>query len=394
MLDGISSLIPIARHHVLASALRAGQTFRATVHGTGDQPVLLLAGARIPIEGGARLTPGQTVHIEVVDSNAGLALRVLPGETPSGNVAASPDAALRAALAEVLHAMGAARHADAAEAIVPRFLPPSSLVLRQLLALFFERGALGADLDRIQQWVAQAAAAGAAPRPTAENVLAMLAALAAGDVRAFADALERLARARGLEARLANLATGDAEAAEGLDDFLTAYLSRLAAHEPFRQFLRANGALRGFEAAARRIQERLDGVAVQNLRGLEQPYVFLELPLPADAALRHVQVHFIGTGRGRRFEKDNALIVIDVSTARLGDLWVTLSMVNGACRCGFRATDARAVEAIRANAGELAEALRDAGYPRAHVEAALWDGDRLRETAALMRRFGGLDVKG
>ncbi len=35
-----------------------------------------------------------------------------------------------------------------------------------------------------------------------------------------------------------------------------------------------------------------------------------------------------------------------------------------------------------------------AGYRRVTVDAALWDGDRLRETAALMRRFGGLDLRG
>ncbi len=389
-------VVPIARQHVLASALRPGQTFHATVHGTSAEPVLLLAGARIPLENAARIVPGQAVEVEVVESGAGLALRVTPHaaaaqEAPPG----AADAALRAALTEALRALGMTRHAGAAEAIAPRMLPPSAPALRQLLALFFGRGTAGADLTRIQSWIAQATAAGAAPPPGTEGVLGLLAALASGDARAFAAALEQLARARSPEARLVQFtaATGDA-GPEGLDGLLSTYLARLAGHEPLRRFLRSQGALRSFDAAVQRVQERLDGAALQNLRGLEHPYVFLELPLPPDAGLRHAQVHFIGAGRGRGFDKDNVFIVIDVSTERMGDLWVTLGVASGTCRCGFRATDPDAVEAIRAHAPELAEALCMAGYRRVTVDAALWDGDRLRETAALMRRFGGLDLRG
>lgn len=389
----ISSIVPIARQHVLVTALRIGQTFRATVHGTGDKPVLLLAGARIPLEGDAGIAPGQAVDVEVVESGAGLALRVTPHAAPAQQATPVSDVALRAALTAALHALGAPQQADAAQTIAPRILPPSPSALRQLLALFFERGTLGSDLERIQGWIAQAAEAGAAPKSGTVGVLGVLAALAAGDVRAFAAALDHLARTRSTAARLVQYVAGTADGAmDGLDDFLTAYLARLAAHEPFRRFLRSQGTLRSFDAAVRRVEERLDGAALQNLRGLDQAYLFLELPLPADSGLRYAQVHFFGSGRG--FEKDNVFIAIDVSTTRMGDLWVTLGIVGGTCRCHFRATETATVEAIRASAAELTEALRAAGYPRVAVDAALWDGDRIRETAALMRRISGLDVRG
>jgi hypothetical protein len=40
----------------------------------------------------------------------------------------------------------------------------------------------------------------------------------------------------------------------------------------------------------------------------------------------------------------------------------------------------------------LVRALEESGYTSATVHVALWDGNRLRETAHLMRRFAGIDV--
>ena len=144
-----------------------------------------------------------------------------------------------------------------------------------------------------------------------------------------------------------------------------------------------------------RVAERLTGGQLQNLRGLEQSYVFLELPFQTGAPLRHGQVHLFSDGHGKRrnIDANNATVALDLSMTKLGDLWITLRVVNGQCACKFRATSQPVADAIEAASGDLVQALGAAGYPRAMVQVALWDGDRLKRVTLLMRRFSGLDVQ-
>jgi len=83
--------------------------------------------------------------------------------------------------------------------------------------------------------------------------------------------------------------------------------------------------------------------------------------------------------------------VMDLAMSRLGELWVTLQTNNGHCRCKVRAA-AKAVTLIDLHREELTEALVRIGFASAQVSVAPWDGDRIRETAALLRRFAGIDV--
>jgi hypothetical protein len=49
--------------------------------------------------------------------------------------------------------------------------------------------------------------------------------------------------------------------------------------------------------------------------------------------------------------------------------------------------------ALQEMQSELADRLSRAGYPGANVQTALWDGDRVRELATMMRRFKGLNIE-
>jgi hypothetical protein len=100
-----------------------------------------------------------------------------------------------------------------------------------------------------------------------------------------------------------------------------------------------------------------------------------------------------GGGKAQRFDAANATVVIDLSTSALGELWITLSAVHGVCSCWIRARDVDAMTALQEMQGELADRLSRAGYPNASVQTALWDGDRVRELATMMRRFKGLNIE-
>lgn len=127
---------------------------------------------------------------------------------------------------------------------------------------------------------------------------------------------------------------------------------------------------------------------------MDQSYLFLDLPFASGMPIREGRVHFFAEGRARDrgFDAKNATVALDLVTSRLGALWIVIRIFEGHCACRFCATSEAAVETLQSTAHELAQALDNAGYPNAAVQATLWDGDRLRETANLMRRFSGIDV--
>jgi hypothetical protein len=372
------------------AGLRAGQTLQSVVQGTADQPFLSLGGARVPLEPALGLTPGQAVQVEVQDNAGQLQLNVTPQAAPG---AAAPMDAVGALVRQALEILGSAPRSEAT-ALLPSLLPQNADAVRQLLSLFVSRGSLGRDLDALAGWLHGAADAGS---EGAAQALAWLSSFSETESAALANVLRQLSEGRSFEARLA-AALGAGDDAEGAFDSvqadLRAWLGGLQDDKTLMAWLRGQGQTRDFDSVVQRVLDRLGGAQLQNLHGVEQPYVFLEVPFPPGNGLEHAQVHFLSEdGRSKgRFDPGQATVAIDLATTRLGDLWITLHAAGGHCRCDFRATQPDAVQAITDASGELVEALNGAGYTDAVVRASLWDGDRLRAAAALVRPWSGLNV--
>jgi hypothetical protein len=203
--------------------------------------------------------------------------------------------------------------------------------------------------------------------------------------------------AQPIEARLAAaLASGRLEAvvAEIVEDVRTG-IERLRQNDGFLGFLRQTGQRGSFEQAAQRVLDRQTAGELQNLRGQAAPYLFFEVPFPPTAPIRNAQVHLLGEGRGRkrRFDPQNTAVAIDLTTTRLGDLWISLAIHQGVCRCSIRARTPAIVRAIEAHVSELTERLGVAGYRAAQVRASLWDGDRISEAVGLFAQFAGVSVQ-
>lgn len=392
-----AAIVNLAERAAYASLFRAGETLRAVVEGNRPNLALLVGGTRIPLSDPGSLAPGQTVFVEVTETAQGLQLRLLPQgrQAAAGQPPAEPLANLVAA---VLESLGAIRVAQSPEQLLPAQLPHTEAAVRSLLSLFALRGTFGQDLQQIADLMAQAAGAGALSQDASGQAVAVLAQLLAAAPGGLKDLIERLVGQSGrtAEGRIAHaLATGDLQGLEeALRGDLQAVLSSLRNDEVLGAFLRRAGQLRVFQGAVGRVMERVSGGHLQNLRALDQPYVFIEIPFGPGSAIVRGQIHFFGEGaaKRRRIDPKNATVAFDLSTTRLGDLWITLRAAKGYCNCRLCATFPAAVEAIEKASEDLSDALRKAGYERATVSAALWDGDRLREVALLMRRFSGIDV--
>ena len=376
-----------------------GQVVRVIVQGNPGDLAVRIAGQRIPLGNtGSEFTAGQAVRAELVptgDNTYALRLSAEPAATPN---TASPavviaEPSLPGAAAALAAALG--RADDTAD--LARLLPPeihtNAPAARQLLSLFVSRGALGDDIRAMATLLTQAANAGVAPELT--NLFITAAGIfAQTDATSMRGLLEKLTRARGAEGRIAAaLASGNVdEALAEMEASLRTLVGRLRGHDAVRAWMRGQGELKAFEGMAQRILERLDGAALQNLRGTQQPYVFLELPLPRESGFHHAQLHLFGDGPGNTFDKHHATFALDLSLSRLGDVWIHFRAAPGYCQCGIRAVSSEGRKALEAGATEFTEALAKAGYANARVDVQPWDGDRLRAAASLMDRFTRMDT--
>jgi hypothetical protein len=379
--------------------LPSSGSFTAVVQGRGADLWISLGGTKVPLQAESGLAPGQAVAVHVTTSEGRVHLRIQPAPLPAQPPPAAPASpGLASIAAGVLQTLGLNGAPDDAAAIAPAALAAKPQALRSLLSLLDGRTPPGRDLQALLNVVSSAASSGALPQALAADFAALAGALQARDSEGLLQVLRRHgSRAgRSLEARLGVQAGAGSleELAQAVGQDLRAQVGRLLVEGELEAFLRGRGEWEGFREAAGRVMERLAGRDLMNLHGLEQPYVFLDVPFPPDAPIRHGQIHMWGRGRGKNaIDAARAEVVLDLETTRLGNLWISLSLGSGHCLCTLRADRAENAAVLEAAAGELAQALNGCGYAEARVRVAFWDGNRLRETAAFVRRMAGINLK-
>ncbi len=400
---GAIQFLPLSLPDTLNSIthlFRGGQTRPGLVTASREGLVLQVAGARVPIPKSAgTFEAGQRVVVSLVNSGQAPALRV--AAQPAAPLPASPQPqAPLGLLSAVLESLGALsqQNLSAASAIVPTNIALPEQALRALMALFAARRNAGRALATVSALLETAVAAGAVSSEMAQTIERLAARMKATDAGAFREALSTLRAATGkpVEARLAQLlrsgADSDPEAV--LRGSLYAELFRLSVDRKLAGFLKSAGQLAAFESAMDGLLEQLRGGDVHRTRAAEIPYQFINLPLNPQTGFERVHVHVFSDGKNAK-ENDTAstsLVVFDLSLSRLGDMWIALRTTPNTCSCRIQTSDPQAAAAINEHAGELSNALADAGYPGTVVEAVVWEGDRFDAVADLFRSAAGLDI--
>ncbi|HPV38941.1 MAG TPA: hypothetical protein PK729_17065 [Candidatus Hydrogenedentes bacterium] len=390
-------VIPVTGSQGLPSGLRVGQAFQAVLQGQPGDLSVVIGGTRVAVGDLPQLQPGQVVSGEVLRVDSGLQIRLVP--QPAAAVGRSgPAPSLSQVVASVLDSLSALGAAEDAAHVLHQSMPASEGAVRNVLSLFLSDAQTGADLQTLASAMNDAARAGALPQQAADNFSLLVNTLVFAGGRELGAILQAWRRAgRTVEGRLA-LAMQSGRLDEVLteaDDDLRALLMRVRREETFGRFLRGAGRLRGFQDAAARVLDRLTGAALQNLRGLEVPYVYLDIPTLGQTGVHRLHVHFLGEqrGGGRRLDPRNCTVAMDLSLSRLGDLWIVLKMTDGRCACLVRATEPEALETLRGEQEGFVEALAASGFDAAHVRFGLWPGDRLHEVGELIRQRARMDMR-
>jgi len=383
--------------NTVAPTLRSGQMLTGIIRGTPGQLVLQAGTHRIPLEANTALTPGTTVSIEVLGIDAGLELRLTP-QTEGAPLTEAASRELPQLLARIIEGMPTLRDVGQAQQLLPRAMPPTEAAVRHLLSLFTTRQSFADDLGQLVELLHSAAQQGAIPADTAEALNQAIGRFLLSGENQSKETLQQLASGSGaaLEARLAAaVAAGDLdETLRQLRTTLRWQVAQLRGNTALLRFLQGTRQLDEFQRAVDRVLERLGASQLQNLHGLDTAYLFLELPVMPDSGIEQAQIHFFGEGSGdkKRFDPQNATVVFDLQTTALGSLWINLQTQRGVCACSLRTTNASAQQSLRAAAPDLEAALASAGYEKVRVSISLWEGDRLKAIAQLMRRFGNLDT--
>lgn len=376
----------------VSASVRAGQVLQGAIQQSGDDLLLLVAGSRVALPSGSGLEHGQTVQVTVQESAAGLQFQVTP--QASGGEAAPLADPLGRLMAAALELVAGIRDSGTAATLAPAALPASAEAARLIASLFVGQTLLGEDLQQLAAIVGQAVREDVLPGLEAEALQGQFARFESEALDTFLRGLVESGRTPA-EARVAAaLVSGNVAEAFGEEEDLRTRLTRLRDNEALRGFLRRTGGLKGFDRLVDRMLDRLVGGQLQNLRALEQPYCFIELPCSPESGVHHAQVHFLGDGQGgaNRIDANHATVVMDLSMTRLGDLWITLRLAEGLCVCRIQARDPKAAEALMESRDELVGALRSAERRAIRVEIEPWRAGRLQEVATLMGRFKGIGV--
>ncbi len=375
------------------SALQAGRSYSGIVRAQPDGLVALIGRIQVPLDTSTGLEAGQRILVQVQAQGDGLQLSIRPQAT-SG----SPNPlAVSTLLASILQSAGRSDLARQASILLPRQAPTNAAALRALVSLLLSERGTGQDIQQLQQFIASATNQGILSPDAGAALSPWLALTALADAAAWQDLLRRSRSERNAIARLARL-VGGKNATGTVSDIrssLGSLTQRLLDDQAFQTWLRDQGSEESFKALSERVLDRATGRDVQNLRSLDQPYQFLELPLPKEQGFLRLQLHFFSEG-GQHSEKSPDGVhrtVLDLDLTNLGPLWVDLRCQGHQCQCQFRVSSPALVASLETSASELEVALAALGYTKASVTVEAWDGDHESALLSLLTPYQALNLE-
>lgn len=375
------------------NGLQPGRTYSGVVRAQPDGLVALIGRVHVPLGTTSGLSAGQPILVttRIQEGTLQLTIRAQAAAAPQSG-GAEP-----ALLESVLNALGRPELAGRLATLLPRQVPATEAALRALVSsLLAERGA-GQDVQQLQQFLNSATNQGVLRADAGLNLSPWLSLTALADSAAWNELLRRARTERQAASQLARVAFGKAgpDSLQNLKQSLSSLVQRLLDDPGFQNWLRDNGQEETFRALADRVFERASGSDVQNLRALNQPYQFLEMPIPAGEGFFRLQLHFFSDGDSRKQDPADTAhrTVIDVETSRLGPVWIDLQTHRQSCSCTFKMATPELVDVVDESLPELRASLTALGYGDVRIRALPWDGDREGALLALLAPFKSLDLE-
>lgn len=396
MLSGIPSFfqtlsaLPLGRH------LQAGETYTGVVRAQDNTLVLAAGRLLIPLDEGIGLVAGQRVSFQFNTTPKGPQLTITPQTTAPLAQNSTPD--LGRVLAPILESLGKIALGPRIQGMIPRELPATSGSLQPLLTVLLSERALGADLEQFSQILQSSTAnPGGLGQGTVLAIAQWLGLVPPTDRAAWHAFLLRSREEQAAAARIARSLKpgGESSSFTALKESAASLAARLLDDPAFLHLLKEEGQLEPFKALAQRIQERVLGADLQNLRGIDQAYHFLELPVSEAQGFHRAQIHNFQekSGQGKEEGAHVYRTVLDLEMTQLGALWIALQRTGDQCACQFRVAAPEVAALLESEGPALEAALTETGHASVSVTVSVWDGNREEALLRLLSPFQKLDLE-
>lgn len=378
----------------LTQNLKPNQPYRSIVTGTPQGQSVTVNGSRIALPANTTLTPGQPVTVELQTQSGAPRLVVQPA--PTAQPSAAPNPVASTLLMEVLRAIPQFQNITPQQAtgLMPTPLPASDALIRLALQVFQFQATLPEAVDTMRRALSLVTTQKDAS-PEARQLLTLLGAgVDFTKTESIAQFLKNI-RALTTSAPLADLApssNASPQPASASDASLYRLLAGIRNDQTVLALLETPGAIKTFQQASDTLLDHAAGQHLQNARGLDTSYVYLNIPIANDA-LRQAQIHFFADGQQNQDDSGAGQIVMDLDTTNLGSIWIHIQHSPENCTCRFNVNSEEIVGYINHAADSLVTRLEGLSFKHVQVLAMVWDGDRIQALADVIQQFAGLDIK-
>lgn len=388
----------------LMKSIKPGEIVPTKVTGTGEQRQVVIAGVRVTLPSTATLVHGDSVLVRIEAGADGPRVIITPNPpaaTSTGTNQPATLTSLSAVIQSVIQEVATLQSLNAhqASALSPSSLPPIAAVIRLALEVLQVNSIQTATQSRetlVQ--LLQGVANKGALSDSAQQVLSVLANDANVDQP---QALERLIRSLHDQLQKAPLGTlqsavtNVAPSAVFADPQATGlyHLLALIRNDPDLLLLIGSKAdHQMFQSAVDVLQDHAAGQHLQNARGTEMPYLFMNLPLGSD--FPRAQLHVLGgEGSSGKDASSEGTVILDLELSQLGNVWVELRHHEKNCTCRFHVESDQVATAILEASESLRARLNAGHFTAVEIQATTDSRDRIETLAMVLGGVAGLDVQ-
>ncbi|HOV61797.1 MAG TPA: flagellar hook-length control protein FliK [Candidatus Hydrogenedentes bacterium] len=299
--------------------------------------------------------------------------------------------------------------AERVVALLPPRVPLDHAVVKALITLFLARREFGNSTRELLTLLGEASRDGLELSPEAATLMALYAPEDSEEASSPDRVLTLLKNAPGgdlAEKVLASVVKGEVDmqdALSGLRATIRQLVAILRQQRTLTSWASETGRGHRLEKALTTALDHGDAAALQHLHGERLPYRFFDLSGSMIPGLHHALIHWMpdrNRGGGHRAPSEGArhTLELDLSFSALGDVWVGMTAreegTERYCACRIRCAEGSTRELLARHSDQLRDGLRALGYERVQVSVEPWNGDRLAETARLLRALRPITLSG
>jgi len=362
---------------------------------------VLVSGQKIPLPNKTALSLGQAVEVLIQSqgtSERTISIRPLPSTANHVANESKPANPLLQTITRLLPEIspGNLTSPTRIQHLIPSAIPVHDSAVRVLLALFHQQDSIGTIGSVILQLLGKAEEEGVLESGKWGSIRRGMPQL---EIKSTGDFTQLIKQAISNSNKTPEHILAQVLQQKGAVDVsresLTSQIRGLLKLPELKQFLKKTGEWKTFVQQSQGLLDILDGTQLANVRGMNYPYIFMELPMPGDSVIQRAQLHVLNHSKGSGDEEENKVdsIVLDLNTTMLGEMWVRLQRVGETCQCQIQLTRSEAISVVSKGREKLQVALQQHGYSEVSVSVEPMKKSRIENLIQLLGQSTQLDLQ-